>query len=311
VRPLLETYEGVVTASGICPRYSDVDTYWMMAAAVDEAVRNALCVGGTLKHLAGLDNFCWCDPVQSEKTPDGAYKLAQLVRANEALYDFAVAYGVPLVSGKDSMKNDYHIGGTKISIPPTVLFSVIGKVDDVRKCVTMDAKRPGDLVYVLGTTRPELGASEYWAGKGFVGNSVPRVRPEEALLLYRALEEAVQGGLVASCHDCSDGGLAVAAAETAFAGGFGLEADLGSAPLEEITRDDELLFSESQSRFVVTVRPDRAAAFEEAFRGRPVARVGRVTAEPVLVLRGLGGAEVVRSGLPALKGAWQAPLKDI
>jgi phosphoribosylformylglycinamidine synthase len=311
VRPLLESFAGVVTANGICPRYSDIDTYWMMAAAVDEAVRNALAVGGSLEHLAGLDNFCWCDPVQSEKTPDGEYKLAQLVRANQALYDFTVAYGVPLVSGKDSMKNDYHVGGTKISIPPTVLFSVIGKVADVNRCVTMDAKRPGDEVYVLGTTRAELGGSEYWAAKGYLGNTVPQVRVDESLLLYRCLEQAIAEGLVASCHDCSDGGLAVALAETAFSGGYGIRAALADVPSEGLGRDDELLFSETQSRFVVTVRPEHRAAFEALFEGRPVARVGEVTAEPVLSLAGLDGTEVVRASLDALKKAWQETLAGI
>ncbi|MBI5017172.1 MAG: phosphoribosylformylglycinamidine synthase subunit PurS [Deltaproteobacteria bacterium] len=311
VRPILESFAGVVTASGICPRYSDIDAYWMMAAALDEAVRNALCVGGSLEYLAGLDNFCWCDPVQSERTPDGEYKLAQLVRANEALYDISVAYGVPLISGKDSMKNDYHIGGTKISIPPTVLFSVIGRVDDVRRCVTMDAKRAGDAVYVLGTTRRELGGSEYWAAKGFVGNDVPRVFPEESLPLYRSLERAIHSGLVASCHDCSDGGLAVALAETAFAGGLGLRADLSRVPAHGIARDDELLFSESQSRFVVTVRPELAEAFEAELAGRAFGRIGEVTAEPRLVLRGLEGGDAVRAGLNELKAAWQLPLRNV
>ncbi len=311
VRPLLESFEGVVTANGIVPRYSDIDTYWMAAAAVDEAVRNALCVGATLDHLAALDNFCWCDPVASEKNPDGEYKLAQLVRANQALYHVTVAYGVPLISGKDSMKNDYIHGDVRISIPPTLLVSVIGRIDDVRRCVTMDAKRPGDLVYVLGTTRAELGGSEYWAWLGFVGNRVPRVRVEETLPLYRRLERAIREGLVASCHDCSDGGLGVALAETAFAGGLGIEADLGRAPSEGVGRDDELLFSESPGRFVVTVRPDRAAAFEAALDGAPFARVGRVTETPELVLRGLEGRVVVRAGVEALKRAWQAPLARI
>ncbi len=311
VRPLLDRFEGVVTANGICPRYSDVDAYWMAAAAVDEAVRNALSVGASLSHLAGLDNFCWCDPVRSEKTPDGEYKLAQLVRANEALYDVTVAYGVPLISGKDSMKNDYHVGDTKISIPPTLLFSVIGRVEDVRRCVTMDAKRPGDVVYVLGTTRPEMGGSEYWASRGFVGNDVPRVRVEESLLLYRCLEEAIARGLVASCHDCSEGGLAVALAETAFAGGLGIAADLSRAPGEGVSRDDELLFSESQSRFVVTVREGDAGTFEDVFRGRPAARVGEVTSDPVLALSGLAGREVLRIPVDRLKEAWQRPLSAI
>ncbi len=140
IRPLADRCEGVVVAHGICPRYSDIDTYHMTAAAIDEALRNYVAVGGNIGHVAGLDNFCWCDPVQSEKTPDGAYKAAQLVRSNQALYEYCLAFGVPLISGKDSMKNDYQIGETKISIPPTLLFSVIGKIDDVRRAVTMDAK---------------------------------------------------------------------------------------------------------------------------------------------------------------------------
>ena len=175
-RPLLETWEGLVISSGICPRYSDLDTYHMMACAIDEAIRNNIAVGGNLKHMAGLDNFCWCDPVQSEKTPDGEYKLAQLVRANMALYDYTTAFGVPCISGKDSMKNDYLIGSTKISIPPTVLFSAVSVVKDVRRCITMDAKKPGDLVYVLGETLPEMGASEYFALQGFIGNRGPQGR---------------------------------------------------------------------------------------------------------------------------------------
>ncbi len=175
IRPLLDSFEGIVVAHGICPRYSDIDTYDMAACAIDEGVRNAVAVGASLDHLAGLDNFCWCDPVQSEKTPDGEYKLAQLVRANQALYDCTLVYGVPCISGKDSMKNDYLIGDVKISIPPTLLFSTIGKIEDVRKAVTMDAKRPGDLVYVLGETYPELGGSEWYALHNAVGNSVPKV----------------------------------------------------------------------------------------------------------------------------------------
>ena len=175
-RPLLETWEGLVISSGICPRYSDLDTYHMMACAIDEAIRNNVAVGGNLKHMAGLDNFCWCDPVQSEKTPDGEYKLAQLVRANMALYDYTTAFGVPCISGKDSMKNDYLIGSTKISIPPTVLFSAVSVVTDVRKCVTMDAKRPGDLVYVLGETFPETGSFGIFRPPGFIGNRGPQGR---------------------------------------------------------------------------------------------------------------------------------------
>ncbi|MFW5731225.1 MAG: AIR synthase-related protein, partial [Desulfonatronovibrionaceae bacterium] len=150
IRPDLDKNKGLVISNGICPRYSDWDAYWMMANAIDEAVRNNVAVGGDIRHMAGVDNFCWCDPVVSEKNPDGKYKLAQLVRANEALAHFCRAYGVPCISGKDSMKNDYVHGSTRISIPPTVLFSVISVVQDINKCVSSDFKMPEEDIYILG-----------------------------------------------------------------------------------------------------------------------------------------------------------------
>jgi len=309
IRPLLDSFEGVVVSNGICPRYSDIDTYWMMACAIDEALRNNVAVGGNPRRVAGLDNFCWPDPVQSEKTPDGEYKLAQLVRANKALYDYTVAYGVPCISGKDSMKNDYMAEGIKISIPPTVLFSVLGKIEDVRKAVTMDVKTPGDLIYVLGMTYDELGGSEYFAMHGHVGNRVPRVRAEEAKELYQRVHEAIMEGLVASCHDCSDGGLGVALAESAFAGGWGMEVDLRGVPVTAIQRDDYLLFSESQSRFVITVAPDKRDAFESLMKGCCVAEMGRVTTESEFLVRGLYGKDIVQADICDLKEAWQQPLR--
>lgn len=309
LRPNLDSFEGVVVANGICPRYSDIDTYHMAACAIDEAVRNAIAVGGSLEHLAGLDNFCWCDPVQSEKTPDGEYKLAQLVRANQALYDYTRLYGVPCISGKDSMKNDYQIGETKISIPPTLLFSVIGKIDDVRRAVSMDAKRPGDLVYILGVTRDELGASEWFALNGITGDKVPKVDGQRAVRLYKALADAIRKGLVASCHDCADGGLGVALAETAFSGGLGISADLALVPYEGARRDDFILFSESPGRFVVTVRPDSAREFEDALKGNAFARIGSVTAEGLVVMKGHAGGEIIREDIAGLKEAWVRPLK--
>jgi phosphoribosylformylglycinamidine synthase len=308
IRPVLSSYEGVVVAHGICPRYGDIDTYHMAACAIDEAVRNAIAVGGTLERLAGLDNFCWCDPVQSDKTPDGEYKLSQLVRANRALYDYTTAYGVPCISGKDSMKNDYQIGDIKISIPPTLLFSTIGKMGDVRKAVTMDAKEAGHLVYVLGVTYPELGGSEWYAMHGFVGNQVPKVHAERAKALYDALSRAIQAGLVASCHDCSDGGLGVALAETAFAGGLGLFIDLALVPSDGIDRNDTLLFSESQSRFVVTISPEAKDPFEDMMKGVVISCVGVVLSEGVLKVDGIGGNRIIEEDIHLLKAMWQKPL---
>lgn len=308
LRPLLGSFEGVVVAHGICPRYSDIDTHAMMGCAIDEALRNYLCVGGGLEKLGGLDNFCWPDPVESDKTPDGRYKLAQLVRANQALYEVCVAYGIPLISGKDSMKNDYKVGDQKISIPPTVLFSLIGRIPDVRLAVTMDVKRAGDLLYVLGFTKEELGGSEYFARHGFVGNSVPRAEPLSFISYYRALEKALRQGLVASCHDCSDGGLGVALAETGFAGGLGLRVQLPKVPAQGVVRDDHLLFSESQGRFVITVHPEDAEKFEEVLGDAPLALVGEVISSRELIIEGLEGRVVVRAPLMRLKEAWMSPL---
>lgn len=308
IRPVLDSYEGVVVANGICPRYSDIDTYHMAACAIDEAIRNAIAVGGSLERMAGIDNFCWCDPVESEKTPDGQYKLAQLVRANQALYHYTKLFGVPCISGKDSMKNDYIIGGMKISIPPTLLFSVMGKIDDVRKAITMDAKKPGDLVYILGQTADELGGSEWFALNGSVGNRVPVVNGDRAKQLYTSLTRAIDEGLVASCHDCSDGGLAVAVAETAFSGGLGITIDLAGVPSEGIERDDYCLFSESQSRFIVTISPEARDAFETVMKDNIIGLIGRATEKKRMVVTGLQGNVIIHEDIDDLKKAWQTPL---
>jgi phosphoribosylformylglycinamidine synthase subunit PurSL len=308
LRPLLGSDLGLVVANGICPRYGDIDTYHMVACAIDEAVRNVIAVGGRIGRIAGLDNFCWPDPIPSPTNPDAEYKLAQLVRANQALYEYCLAYDLPCISGKDSMKNDYRVSDTKISIPPTLLFSVLGVIEDVTSVVTMDAKRPGDVVYVLGETRAELGGSEYYALRGHLGSSVPRVDAARARSLYEALSSAIARGLVASCHDCSDGGLGVALAETAFAGGFGVDIDLRRVPGAGDLRDDVTLFSESPSRFVVTVRAGQASAFESILAGSPCAAVGHVTELGVFRVLGRSGMPIIETGIATLKAAWQRPL---
>ena len=310
LRPLLDSMEGIIVANGICPRYSDIDTYHMAANAIDEAVRNVIAVGGNLTHIAGLDNFCWPDPVASATNPDGPYKLAQLVRANQALYDTCTAYGVPCISGKDSMKNDYHIGDTKISVPPTLLFSVIACMPDVRRAITMDVKQPGDLVFVVGETRAELGASEYYALHDAIGNRVPQVDPPRARVLYHALSAAIERGLVNACHDCSDGGFGVAAAEMAFAGGWGMQLDLRMMPQESgMDRDDTLLYAETASRFVVTVPPQHRDAFRQIMQACAIGEVGTVRETPDFLVVGLGGEVVIHSEIGALKEAWQQPLR--
>ncbi|HUT36414.1 MAG TPA: AIR synthase-related protein [Planctomycetota bacterium] len=313
-----EGVEGIVLTEGINPHYSDVDTYHMVASIIDLALRRAVGTGARLDHMAGLDNFCWPDPVQSPKTPDGHHKLAQLVRANMALYDYATAFGVPLISGKDSMKNDSTRGGVKISIPPTLLFSVIAKIDDVRRAVTMDAKCAGDLVYVVGETKAELGASEYARYLGRltghperIGASVPRVCASVAKATLAAIAQAIEKGLVHSAHAPGKGGLGVGLAKVAFAGELGMAIDLRRVPAVRVDRDDVLLFSESNSRFIVTVAPEDKAAFEEALGGLPCACIGEVTDEPHLRITGLDGNPVVDASVVDLKARWKATFDGI
>ncbi len=306
VEPL--SREGVILSSAILPRYSDIDTYHMTASCIDLGIRRVVAVGGKIDRTAGLDNFCWPDPVQSEKTPDGEYKLAQLVRANQALADYTKKFMVPCISGKDSMKNDSTRGGRKISIPPSLLFSVISKMDDVTKAVTPDAKKAGDLVYVIGMTRPELGGSEYLAMLSATGNNVPKVDAERALATYRAVSNATDAELVHSLTTPALGGLGVAFARVAMAGRLGLEIDLGAIPAENCS-ELEVLFSESNSRFVATVSPEKKQEFEKMLSGVVFAEVGKVIPEEKLVLRGSRGTEEIP--LEALLREYKGTLDQI
>jgi len=307
IRPEFGTDKGLVVSHGICPQFSDYDTYWMMANAIDEGIRNAVAVGGDVNYMAGCDNFCWCDPVQSESTPDGHYKLAQLVRANQALAHYCLGFGVPCVSGKDSMKNDYKGGGQKISIPPTVLFSVIGVIPDVNKCLTSDFKKDGDLVYVLGLTRPELGGSEVAQQLGFSNPDVPQVDLTSAKARYEAVFAATQSDLITACHDCSDGGLGVALAEMCIGGRLGAEVDLSMVPTCGDMNATSVLYSESASRFVVSVDSADKAAFEEQFKGQIFACIGKVTDAPQLIVEYTDNT-VLREEVDALAGAFKATL---
>jgi phosphoribosylformylglycinamidine synthase len=311
IRPDLSSLEGVVVSHGICPKYSRYDTYDMAACAIDEAIRNNIASGGSLEQMAILDNFCWCDPVRSEKNPDGEYKLAQLVRANKALHDYTVLFGTPCISGKDSMKNDYVNGDIRISIPPTLLVSAISRVRDVRKTVTIDFKQGGDLIILLGKTYAELAGSEYFAQLGLSGNICPKVDGPQALRTYRALEKAIRMGFVRSVHDVSDGGIGVTLAESAFAGGLGAEADLASVPQAGVFRDDYLLFSESQSRFVITVKEEHADSVYKLFRSLPYGVIGKVTKEPRLVISGIYGTRLIDIDIAQLKAYWLAPFQRL
>ncbi|MBI4227654.1 MAG: phosphoribosylformylglycinamidine synthase, partial [Candidatus Omnitrophica bacterium] len=303
VRPDLHAARGLIVANGINVRYGDLDPYWMAAAAIDEALRQIVAVGGSLDRVALLDNFCWGDTTRPEI-------LGSLVRAAQACYDMATAFGTPFISGKDSLHNEYRVGEDRRSIPGTLLISALGVMPDVTKAVSMDVKAPGHLLYLVGVTKPELGGSAYYALQGAVGAQAPVVDPARALATFQALSRATAAGLVRACHDCSEGGLGLAAAEMAFAGGVGATIRLSAVPTEgAMDRDDMLLFSESTSRFLVEVTPGQQAAFEQALAGVPHAVIGETVAEPTLTMMGKGGTPVVQAPLDALKRTWQQPLE--
>ena len=303
IRPLLDSNMGIIVTNGINPKYGDIDPYWMAASAIDEALRQIVAVGGSLRRVALLDNFCWGNPDK----PD---RLGGLVRAAQACYDIARSYETPFISGKDSLYNEFESEKESICIPPTLLISAVAVMDNVEKTVTMDCKQEGDLVYIVGTTWNELGGSQYYGVHGYVGNRVPRVDVKKGKRLMDTLSAAMEKGLVRACHDLSEGGIGVAAAEMAFAGGLGIVIHLGQVPLgETINRDDYVLFSESNTRFLVEVAPKDRRKFESIMAGVDFAAVGQVTSRERLEVYGLNGKIVLSASIAELKEAWQRPLR--
>ena len=303
IRPLPDSNKGIIISNGINPKYGDIDTYWMAASAIDEALRQVIAVGGSLEEVALLDNFCWGNP----EKPD---RLGGLVRAAQACYDTAIVYGTPFISGKDSLYNEYETGKESICIPPTLLISAMAVMNDVNKVVSMDCKKAGDLIYIIGATYKELGGSHYYAVRGHVGNSVPKVYPEKGKKLMNALSVTMSKGLVSACHDLSEGGIGVAAAEMAFAGGLGMTINLKNVPLaESIERDDFILFSESNTRFIAEVAPEKKKDFEKAMSGVDFAEIGQVTDNKKFEVYGHNGKAVLSASIDELKEAWQKPLR--
>tara|TARA_B100000767_G_scaffold136921_1_gene129648 strand:- start:1521 stop:4544 length:3024 start_codon:yes stop_codon:yes gene_type:complete len=311
IAPIHGDPHGIVISCGIAPRYSDIDAGAMAAASIDEAVRNAVCAGVDVDKIAGLDNFCWPDSIESVKTPDGKFKLAQLVRANRELERICRAYRLPCVSGKDSMKNDYGTGEKKISIPPTLLFSVFGDQPDVRFTATSDLKHAGDRLYLVGRSHDELGASEVafmlkesGAAQGIGGTPPQLTNPERNLNLYRALSTAIQNGLVQTAHDCSEGGVGVAVAEMCIGGRLGATIDLDG------TGHDSLwarLWGESLGRFIVAVKPEREAEFIQWMTGHPITVLGEAVDNSTLTITD-GYDEIVSADVEVMVSSWQDAL---
>ncbi|EKD64023.1 MAG: hypothetical protein ACD_51C00097G0010 [uncultured bacterium] len=302
IAPVLTSEKGVVLSQGLNPKYSDIDTYHMSSCAIDTAIRNAVSVGGDIDKLAILDNFCWC-------SSDDRERLGQLKEAARACYDYATTYGTPFVSGKDSMFNDfkgYDSCGNKvlISVPPTLLISSFGVIDDYSKCVTLDAKFAGDLVYIIGDTADETGGSEYFDYLGFIGNKIPHVDAKKALKIYRVMRDAMKKDLIASCESVWLGGLGVSFARVAVAGQMGLDIDLKTS-----LSPDSALFSESQTRFVVTINPKNKSSFENMFKGLPIHLAGQVRKDDKFSIK-MNGKNIVKSDVKTLDKFYRLPFKN-
>jgi phosphoribosylformylglycinamidine synthase len=296
ITPVLGSWRGLAIGCGINPNLGDLDPYQMAAHAIDEAVRNVVAVGADPRRIALLDNFCWGNTARPEV-------LGSLVRAAEACRDVALAYMMPFISGKDSLNNEFNAGGKHIIIPPTLLISAMGQVPDVRRCVSMDLKEPGNLLFLVGQTTADLGGSHYQLATGQTGGSVPGVDTKLAPEIFARVHEAIMVGLVRSCHDLSEGGLAVASAEMAFAGGVGADiAKLGPGA------DEVNLFAESSSRFLLEVRPQHAEQLRRVLGPVPFLEIGKTVKEPRLRIAGSSGEWVIWLSLQDLKDAWQKPL---
>ncbi|MEK7093504.1 MAG: AIR synthase-related protein, partial [Patescibacteria group bacterium] len=304
IQPLPNSPRGVVLSHGYCPWYSDIDTKAMAAAAIDMAVRNAIAAGASRDYLAILDNFCW----SSSNTPERLYELK---KSAEAVYELATTYGTPYISGKDSMFNDFRGFTGKgerihVAAPPTLLISAIGVIPDAAKAMTLDFKTAGDAIYLIGETNDELGASEYFAMLGdAVGTRAPLVHAKKNSKVYDALSGAIERGLVASALSVGRGGLGVALAKCAIAGQLGARVNLKKLP-GDAKRADSILFSESQGRLLVSVRPASVEAFELQMKDFAT-RIGEV-----------GGAALVveapkttfKTSITTLTAAYRKPFQN-
>jgi phosphoribosylformylglycinamidine (FGAM) synthase-like enzyme len=309
--PKFDSRRGIVVGCGINPLYGDLDPNRMAVSAVDEAVRNVVAAGGDPARTAILDNFCWGNTERPET-------LGSLVEAARGCYRAAVALGTPFVSGKDSLNNDYRVGDEVVSIPPTLLISSISITDDIYRLVSMDLKAPGNELWIVGDTRDEMGGSHFFSVLGLQGGVVPDL-PPEARALHQAVAHVIERGLALSCHDLSEGGLAVAVAEMAFSGQVGAELRLGDVPFAEGTgtqaagqdgpvREDVLLFSESNARYLLEVRSEDREALQELLVGVPHAPIGETIAYKILRILSADGRPVLAEALEDLKRSWKDPL---
>ncbi|MCR4317520.1 MAG: phosphoribosylformylglycinamidine synthase subunit PurL [Planctomycetes bacterium] len=300
-RPETGSFRGVAIGCGMRPSITDFDAYKMATVAIDEALSNVVALGADPSRVAILDNFCW----GSSKRPDA---LGDLVMASKGCHDAAVRLGLPFISGKDSLNNEFVTEeGETISIPGTLLISALGIVPDIRKARTSDFKQVGSSVFILGVTKDELAGSVY---EGSRDERRGASRAPESLVdssYFAKIHEALKLECVLAVHDLSEGGLAVAVSEMCFGGDCGVVLNLDNVPCEGDLTDLEKLFSESCSRFLVEVRSEDESAFLEALSNLPAAKVAEVYEDRKLVITS-EGKEILRESVDELKAVWLAPL---
>jgi len=317
ISPVLGIKKGLAFAQAIIPMYSKIDAYHMTACTIDEATRRLIATGASSDHIGGVDNYCWPN-IQYHETdnPDGKFKAAQLVRSCQALKDICEAYEIPLLSGKDSMYVDGHLPGKygerhKISALETLQFSAVGHINDINKCMTADFKNPGDIIYIVGETRDELGASEYYEHLGYIGCNVPKVDAQTFFPMYKALENCIHKGLLSSVHGIYRGGIAIHLAMCAMAGNMGIVVHSEKIPCSTNLSDDKRLFSESSGRFIVSIPSANKNDFEKSIQGYPFNCIGKVSDADVFQIQGISGNVIVDLLLSEMKTVWKKPFKDL
>jgi len=335
IRPRLDSRRGVAIGCGLAPHLSDSDPYWMAVAAIDEALRNVVCVGGDPSQTAILDNFCW-------PRVDDARNLGALVRACQACYDTAKAYGLPFISGKDSLNNEFaldpadvdrvcsaagRVGGLReeaagnlirdgrIAIPCTLLISAISIVEDVERCVTSSIKQDGSRLYLIGQPM-------------HFGDQHPFFDFRTALRTHHSVAQMIREGLACAVHDVSDGGLLVAVAEMCIASGKGCRVhrlDHGSGMPEEAARSDQFSTGEDEALrfcfdpfpacYIVEVANERYDRFERLAATIPSLLLATIEPDPKSAGAASfriehGGESETSPGIPLveLTRVWKTPL---
>jgi phosphoribosylformylglycinamidine synthase len=297
------TKRGIVLSNGLNPQYGKINTYKMAASAIEESLRNAVSVGANIEKIALLDNFCWGNP-------DNPEILGSLVCAANACYDMSKAFEVPFISGKDSLYNEYLIDEEKYSIPPVLLISAIGVIENVVKTITMPLKNEGNKIFILGITRNELGGCVFAKIQKIVNGIVPCVYPEESKVIMKKIYQAVNKNLIESCHDCSEGGLAIAISEMALASGKGVKIDIDAVKTEKSNQltTAEILFSESNGRFIVEVRPENKNEFIEVLRDLNFAEIGYVSDDRKIIFESKKNKIKIQEKSEILLKSWRSTI---